>query len=390
MTLNKPPINTLADTIAVKGWFNDVYKELNSGILVPGGGVATAPVFPSRRNLLVNGDFMINQRVPTPNTNMNSTGAGTQWTVDRWAITAPANQQQVTQALMFGVSQFPISGLGRTFAQISSTAGNTGTGTMYFAQAIESKIIQEIAGLPVTLSFWATAGSAFGTTYWANQTFNGATGIIMAVMQTGTGVDEGTFAAYTGSTFLPSCGFTPTPYWQFYSVTGTIPANARELKVYFQMVKTSAAYNSNAWFGIADVQLEVGTQATAFDKIDFDESLIECQRFYEKSFDYAVAPAQNTGNTNGAIGYCVPAHTVAANASVHVAFKVRKAKVPAITFYCPKAVTTNWWNETQNVTAGGSGTADIGEYGAIFTETQITGEAIGNLIDIHYTASADI
>lgn len=390
MTLNKPPINTLADTIAVKGWFNDVYKELNSGILVPGGGVFSTPVFPSRRNLLVNGDFMINQRVPTPNTNMNSTGAGTQWTVDRWAITAPANQQQVTQALMFGVSQHPISGLGRTFAQISSTAGNTGTGTMYFAQAVESKIIQEIAGLPVTLSFWATAGSAFGTTYWANQTFNGATGIIMAVMQTGTGVDEGTFAAYTGSTFLPSCGFTPTPYWQFYSVTGTIPANARELKVYFQMGKTSAAYNSNAWFGIADVQLEVGTQATAFDKIDFDESLIECQRFYEKSFDYAVAPARNSLSDNGDLGMVVWALSAGKQFVTHVPFKVRKAKDPAITFYNPHAANSNWWNYTQSVSAGASSAALIGEFGYIAQETQTSGEAVGNVLGVHWDASADI
>src|SRR5574337_244512 len=100
MALNKPPINTLADTIAVKGWFNDVYKELNSGILVPGGGVITAPVFPSRRNLLVNGDFMINQRVPTPNTIIASTGAGTQWTLDRWGITNPAGVQWVVQSPM--------------------------------------------------------------------------------------------------------------------------------------------------------------------------------------------------------------------------------------------------------------------------------------------------
>lgn len=388
MALNKPPINTTADTIAVKGWFTDVYKELKSGILIPGGGSFSTPFYPSRRNLLVNGDFMINQRVPTVGTVMSSTAAATQWTLDRWAIAAPFQQQVITQALMSS-SQFPIS-IGREFVQLSSTAGNTGTGTMYFAQSIESAKAQEIAGLPVTLSFWATCGSTFGTTYWANQTFNGANGVVMANIQSGTGVNEGTLAAYTGSVFLPTCGFTPTKYWQFYSVTGTVPVNSRELKVYFQVGKTTHAYDINAWIGIANVQLEVGTQPTAFDKIPFDQSLLECQRFYEKSFDYGVAPVQNSGFNGGAITKTVDVVSAGKVYRVYVPFKVRKAKIPTITFYNPQAANSNWWDASAGVTRGASSALFPGEYAFTAQETQISGEVAGNAIEIHYDASADI
>lgn len=388
MALNKPPINTTADTIAVKGWFTDVYKELKSGILIPGGGSFSTPFYPGRRNLLVNGDFMINQRVPTVGTAIPSTAAGTQWTLDRWAITAPANQQVITQALMSS-SQFPIS-IGREFVQLSSTAGNTGTGTMYFAQAVESAKVQEIAGQPVTLSFWATCGSTFGTTYWANQTFNGANGVVMANVQSGTGVNEGTLAAYTGSVFLPTCGFTPTKYWQFYSVTATIPVNSRELKVYFQVGKTTHAYDINAWIGIANVQLEVGTQPTAFDKISFDQSLAECQRFYEKSFNYEVASAQNSGSFAGATTFVEFNHLVGANAGTQVGFKVTKVATPNITFYCPGNLSTRWWDiQTTNV-GGTSSSVNVGESGFFANEAQISGEATGNQMAIHWDASADI
>ena len=47
------------------------------------------------------------------------------------------------------------------------------------------------------------------------------------------------------------------------------------------------------------MQLEIGQAATAFERLNFNEQLNNCLPFYEKSFNYAVAPAQNAGSDIG-------------------------------------------------------------------------------------------
>jgi hypothetical protein len=385
MALNKPPINTTADSIAGKGWLNDLYTYTQSGILIPGGGSQPAPISSSRRNLVVNGDMMISQRGPVV-----GNGFATSWGMDRWAITNAAPfSYYINQRSMQGFISNPLAGFDFCIS-VDCASGNTQTGTGYVAQAIESAKIIPVAGQPFVFSYWVYGGPSFSPTYWANQTFLQSNGSIIGVVQTGTGINEGTFAAFTGSNYIANTGVTPIPgYWTYVKTFGTFPKNAKEAKVYFQIGKTSIPYVTNAWFAITGVQLEIGTTATAFDKIPFDQSLLECQRFYEKSFDYAIAPAQNTGSFNGCIGFRVVAHTVATQASVYIPFKVRKVQGPVISFYSPKALSTNWWNVTQAISAGASNKDSVGEYGFIADETQISGEAVGNLLNIHYDATAD-
>lgn len=55
-------------------------------------------------------------------------------------------------------------------------------------------------------------------------------------------------------------------------------------------------------FHISRVQLEVGGADTAFERRAFQQELALCQRYYTKTFQQSVAPAQNAGVTN-AIGF---------------------------------------------------------------------------------------
>ncbi len=72
---------------------------------------------------------------------------------------------------------------------------------------------------------------------------------------------------------------------------------------------------SNEWY-ITGVQLEVGTAASDFEFLPFDVNLKRCERYYQKSFAYGTAPADNlqkfeyhsiepysSGNMAGLISY---------------------------------------------------------------------------------------
>lgn len=386
MALNKPPINTQADSIAVKGWFTDVYKELNSGILVPRGGVITAPIFPSRRNLLVNGDFMINQRQGT----FYSATSSLVWTLDRWGLSGSGGVF-LNLPLMSSAAN-PIVGF-QTFVTIDFAPGNALSFPVVLAQAVESARIIPLAGLPVVLSFWLYGEPAYSSNFWVPTTINNSTGIVQAQVISGTGVNEGTAATFTGNNIVASLGVNPSKsFFTYYRIYGTIPLNAKELKVVFQATKSTTSYVANSSWGLTGIQLEIGIQPTAFDKISFDESLLECQRFYEKSFDYSVTPGPITNDVRGAITYKVQVASTTAGWDAPIAFKVRKAKDPTMTAYCINnaGAPTDWWNFTRIATSGVSAFAGTGEWGFVARNPQVAADAVGNEIGLHWDASADI
>src|SRR5574337_136222 len=99
----------------------------------------------SRRNLIVNGDMLINQRFPAAGSGMTSDGSSPQWFNDRWAITAPAGEQFIYHKQ---INTFSTGLPGFSYSMLMNPpAGHTVSFPCYYAQAIESAKIQEIAGL---------------------------------------------------------------------------------------------------------------------------------------------------------------------------------------------------------------------------------------------------
>ena len=95
------------------------------------------------------------------------------------------------------------------------------------------------------------------------------------------------------------------------------------------------------YFQITGVQLEVGDTATPFEHRSFGDELARCQRYYEKSFDYDTAPAQNVASVSGALttsGVSTSVRTLIG----HVDFSVHKRAVPTIIRYNPFASGTGW------------------------------------------------
>lgn len=145
---------------------------------------------------------------------------------------------------------------------------------------------------------------------------------------------------------------------------------------------------------IAQVQLCAGDVALPFQPRSFAEELALCQRYFEKSYGYSVAP----GTALSAVGIenkVVPSNTIALSQTYgKVSFKAKKRTSPTVTI----RPYTNPNNTGQVSTSGGTdlgpnsgATLQVGDDG--FTVANNTAGAlttIGSAIVFHWEADSDI
>jgi hypothetical protein len=121
----------------------------------------------------------------------------------------------------------------------------------------------------------------------------------------------------------------------------------------------------------------------------FDQVLSDCQRFYEKSFHYATAPAQNVGTSTGEFQFPAIQAGATAQRSPTFAFKARKrVSNPTITMYNPAAANGEVRDETASADCSGTNFGGVGEMGWRVTCTGAVGTTIAGALAIHWTADA--
>jgi len=99
----------------------------------------------------------------------------------------------------------------------------------------------------------------------------------------------------------------------------------------------------NATWYITGVQLEAGSVASPFERVDYGRQLIQCQRYFEKSFPVETAVA-NGVYSMGYLGYvCFADQWVFAAPTI--LFKTTKRVTPTIAFY---GTSTNTWQINDN------------------------------------------
>jgi hypothetical protein len=151
----------------------------------------------------------------------------------------------------------------------------------------------------------------------------------------------------------------------------------------------------NANFYITGVQLEKGSQATAFDYRPFGTELTLCQRYFEKNYPLATVPGDGT-NTNFNGGYRFLSAYSSTGSRYYENFKVPKRASPTMTFY--KGDNTNQTNGRWGYYGGGgwasfsSFSSTSNEIGFAFDANVASGFTGGYsyLIDGGYTASAEL
>lgn len=269
------------------------------------------PVQVYRKNLLINGGFDIWQRGIV---NVSPSVGG--FLADRfrcdWDGVAGVNISR--QNFVCGQNEVPDEP--RFFLRWQQVVAGSGATTHKISQKIES--VRTLAGKVATISFWARADMARRISFSITQYF-GSGGTTPLTTQI--------------SSFPVGNGWTRClATFQVPSIAGkTIGAGENDgLRVEFDL-----PLNVSQVVDLAQIQLEEGPVATPFERRSRGEELILCQRFYEKTFNYDVAPSDSANSTAGALISMVVSGAVSSSSQpgAQWTFKVEKRSVPSTTLY---------------------------------------------------------
>ena len=342
------------------------------------------------RNKIINGAMEVAQRGTSFTVN---TGFGANYTLDRYSrIAVTSAVVTVTQSFDGPASEptLPYS-LRCTVATADPTV--TASELWTLLQKIEGYSARDLIGKTFTLSFWARSAKVgthcvafYNNDYpsadryyvaeynisvantWEYKEITVIGGLITAGTwdwTNGSGLTVG-WTLYCGTTRQGVAGS-----WQ----SGWALATSSQVNVLDTIGNI---------FAITGVQLEVGNTPTPFEHRPFGVELDMCQRYYEKSFPYATAPAQNVGASLGA-AYAT-GQVLNQTFSSLVKFAVAKRAAPTITTYAPDAASANWTTIT-GVTPTAT-TANIGD--SAFAVVGSVAVTAGASYSIHWQSDAEL
>jgi len=250
----------------------------------------------SRNILWMNGGLEVWQRGAGSSASISMPVAASQsYTADRWYLFNSINQNCTVSAQTGLVSESRLS------AKVQRNAGQTGTGRLMFCYPLDTDEIVRMRGNKVTISVLLKAGANFSG------------GTITAALYTGTGAGptKGGFegAGFTGAVTNLSIttAFAAT---QTALVTGTSSAvvstatTQAEFQIYYTPNGTAGVDDS---ITIDDASLEAVTTSytdwtvMSYDRVPFPMMLEACKRFYQKTFAYDTAPANNIIGYTGSV-----------------------------------------------------------------------------------------
>ena len=218
------------------------------------GDVITNSQIGGRRNLLINGTGIVNQR--GSNSTINTYGP------DRWRSYGGPGSFTFSSGATAG------AGEGDTFAiKFQRPEGNSVTNAMGITQGLESQDSKQLAGKTLTFSFRVRVGSDWNV----NVNFN---------VYAGTGTDENpvgmTNLASQFSGSISSGDLTTS--WQTITATGTIASDRTQVSVAIAWTPSGTA-GANEYIEFRELQLEVGSKATPFEHRSYGEELQLCKRY---------------------------------------------------------------------------------------------------------------
>ena len=142
-------------------------------------------------------------------------------------------------------------------------------------------------------------------------------------------------------------------------------------------------------FRIAIPYLHAGSKAFPFPYEDATIIRERCARYYQKSFDEAVVPAQATGNSNGAATY-VTQVAGATDGGVNVRFPAPMRTPPSLTFYNIASANNDWRNLSGGADSGGSAASQTGESGFFVRNAGSGGDVAQDRLGINWSADAEL
>ena len=226
------------------------------------------------KNKIINGNFDIWQR----GTSFSSSTSA--YSSDRWLVGNGGNSYVASQQA-FTVGQTDVPNNPKYFERVDVTYASGAGYYNILRQHIEDVTL--LSGKTITVSFYAKADSSKNIVVEMAQYF-------------GTG----------GSSLVPADHYTVnlTTSWQKFTYTFTLPSvsgktvdDNSSLRLQFWLSagstwdsRTDSLGEQDITFDIAQVQLEEGSSATAFESRSFGQELALCQRYFIKLLPYYYIP----------------------------------------------------------------------------------------------------
>jgi len=285
------------------------YGSVSADTLVTStsGGILGAGDASIMKNRLINSDMRIDQR--NAGAAYTSANANT-YTLDRWQSleTGGVNGKFTVQQNAGSVTP-PVG--------FSNYLGITSQSAFSVTSGIIQTICQKIEGFNTSDLAWGTANAKTITiSFWAYSSLTGTFGGV---------VNNGAFTYSYPFTYAISSANT----WEYKTVTiagptaGTWVGGTNGIGLVLQFVigtgstynGTAGSWSANGYYGvtgatnvtgtsgatlyITGVQLEVGSSATGFEYVNYQTSLANCQRYYQKIGGGAAYVAFATGAVQG-------------------------------------------------------------------------------------------
>ena len=344
------------------------------------------------KNRIINGAMVIDQR----NAGASITPADGDYSLDRWrCFQSPASKYSVQQN---AGSVTPPTGF-TNYLGATSLSAYTPTGSNYFflSQAIEGYNIADLGfgtanAKTITLSFWVRSSltGSFGALVY-NNGYTRTYPILYTISSANTWEYKTiTIAGDTSGTWLTTnglgigVGFCLGAGSTASAASGSWTSAGSVFGVTGQ---TQVVSTNGATFYITGVQLEIGTSATPFERRLYGQELINCQRYYEKSYPATVAP--------GTGGYVGPA-TVSARATINgycfytVPFSVEKRGTPIINIWSYNGTASQLSSFDSGVNLGAASALQITPYSFLLCNNSGGTIADGSPITINYSSSAEL
>jgi hypothetical protein len=274
------------------------------------------------KNAIINGGMDVWQRGTTnsmPASTTRSAGFG----ADRFQMETGANQATtISRQSVSDTTNLPSI---QYCTRIQRNSGQTGTGTQYFTQSLETANSIPLVGKTVTLSFYARAGANYSPT----------SSILKPTIWSNTTTDSSVWAGGWNTVASPSVTLTTT--WQRFSVTGTITATQTQIAIGFEWSPTGTA-GANDYYEVTGVQLELGSTATPFSRAggtSYGEQALCMRYFYRQqgqttACQLAMAMSRAAGTAYALWNFPVPLRTTtptltATNIAASAAFQASLA-----------------------------------------------------------------
>ena len=249
------------------------------------------------RNRLINGDFRVAQRGTSFVAGANNDDT---YNLDRWTLLSDGNDiVDVTQA-----NVAPTAGLFSIGLDVETVNKKFG-----IIQIIEQRNIVGMFNQPVTLSFSArTSGSSIGNLKAVILSWNSTADTVTSDVVSAWGADgvTPTWATNWTAENTPQ-NLAPSNTWTRYSITATLDtASTNNVAVFIWCDDMTTTLGDFLY--ITDVQLEVGSLATPFERKLMNAVLDDCYRYYWRN---------EITTTNGRIGVGMVSGTASQGYMVH-------------------------------------------------------------------------